>query len=186
MRRVLHRPDSMRRRRRRVTTVYICVALALCTGIGSLWLRSFRTVDFYRGGRGAGLSYDGGIHLFFSNPPDWSKDRQLGYRSMPLGHATEGRFEATIRVAGFEYHHWETTSPARGHWRVRLPYVPIGAILVSPVVVVALSQFYRRVVRSHRRARGLCHVCGYDLQGGSDVCPECGSGMHRATASLRN
>jgi hypothetical protein len=58
-------------------------------------------------------------------------------------------------------------------FRVTFPYWFACAILgIMPFL------WLMRVWRAaHRRARGLCSVCGYDLRASKDRCPECGTLM---------
>lgn len=58
-------------------------------------------------------------------------------------------------------------------WSMKAPFWVVAAILLSyPAVSVARGPIRRR----HRRRRGECEGCGYNLTGNTTgVCPECGS-----------
>lgn len=57
------------------------------------------------------------------------------------------------------------------NWSVLVPYwLPVVITLMLPVWIAT------RFIRSRRRCRrGRCKVCGYDLRGSPEQCPECGT-----------
>ena len=55
-----------------------------------------------------------------------------------------------------------------------VPYWSVAAILATIVAFQISRQLARRRTRAIRIERGCCGNCGYDLRGGSAVCPECG------------
>jgi len=56
-----------------------------------------------------------------------------------------------------------------------------GALAIAPLSFIAVGvavlahQRYALQVRERRRRAGRCVNCGYDLRGGGDRCPECGT-----------
>jgi hypothetical protein len=60
---------------------------------------------------------------------------------------------------------------------VAIPYwFIIFALLVVPAIDLRGFLHFR-----HRRKRGLCPTCGYDLRASPDRCPECGTMMELKT-----
>lgn len=59
------------------------------------------------------------------------------------------------------------------HGRVIVPFW-LPALLSAILPAVAAARYVRERRSNRRRARGLCVVCGYDLRGTPDRCPECG------------
>lgn len=62
---------------------------------------------------------------------------------------------------------------------VHIPYIPNWSGFITTTLLLALP-WYALLIgpgalrRHHRRHRGLCLGCGYDLRSGGRVCPECG------------
>ena len=62
---------------------------------------------------------------------------------------------------------------------VVFPYWFLALLTGSPFLL-RLTQLTARAVRKrHRRTRGLCHRCGFDLRASPDRCPECGLATER-------
>jgi hypothetical protein len=103
-------------------------------------------------------------------------DRQMGER---IGHY--------VRYWGGSYQHGifisrQTRSlqgrgpfpPGAFDTYVIVPYwMPMAALAVLPIF--ELRHIFRWRRRRHRRLHGLCLVCGYDLRGTPQRCPECGT-----------
>jgi hypothetical protein len=77
-------------------------------------------------------------------------------------------FHSYIDTAGFRF---RTGRQMNGHWAIAsVPgWFPIGLTVAFPAYVLI-----RRVWRSNAKLAGRCAVCGYDLRGTPDRCPECG------------
>jgi hypothetical protein len=75
----------------------------------------------------------------------------------------------------FQYVRYPHPSRPMGSWQytIEIWYWPlIGVALVLPIVWLIRRSGYRRYLR---RKQGLCTVCGYDLRGTPQRCPECGA-----------
>jgi hypothetical protein len=68
---------------------------------------------------------------------------------------------------------WETTFPA---W--------FGCLLASMLPAFWTSRWFRKRRRRNRLQSGHCVVCGYDLRGSKERCPECGTPITSAPKSL--
>jgi hypothetical protein len=91
-------------------------------------------------------------------------------------------FRRDYRIAGYRECQRSICAPA---WF----YLATSGITPAIFLVLAARRLRMKIVARHRRKCGLCGVCGYDLRGSKDVCPECGAIMppapsvHRATRS---
>jgi hypothetical protein len=85
--------------------------------------------------------------------------------------------------AGFLWHYgttsqWRPHNPSSGttpsvfYWRLGLPFwfVTLAALIWPLHGLLSLRRWRRR----HRRRRGRCQQCGYDLRMTAGPCPECG------------
>lgn len=61
------------------------------------------------------------------------------------------------------------------------PFLIIPGLLFVfslPVILIGLLLHYQIIpnrLKAKRKKQGLCAKCGYDLQNGQDMCPECGT-----------
>jgi hypothetical protein len=97
--------------------------------------------------------------------PDWT------YRS---------RFSPDrVEVGGLEVRHQTTVLSRTGNRNLyefsREVYVPCSWIVATSGVALGVELLIRRRARRSRIAKNLCGQCGYDLRGGHDRCPECGT-----------
>lgn len=70
---------------------------------------------------------------------------------------------------------WHEPAEARRRWEVKLSgelLIPLTAMLPLCWGGIWILRFSRFV---HRRARGRCGSCGYDLRASNGRCPECGT-----------
>ena len=65
-------------------------------------------------------------------------------------------------------------------WSLTVPaWLAVACFLIVPVSSV--PRLVRTLKRRHRRRRGQCQDCGYDLRASLVRCPECGAGIARGT-----
>jgi len=53
-------------------------------------------------------------------------------------------------------------------------YLATTSITPAICLLVGARRLHRRIIARHRRKRGLCAACGYDLRESAGYCPECG------------
>jgi hypothetical protein len=58
---------------------------------------------------------------------------------------------------------------------VRVRWLQLGLLLAAYPTLYAVYVMGQRLVVRHRRRAGFCVVCGYDLRGTPERCPECGT-----------
>lgn len=87
-------------------------------------------------------------------------------------------------ISEFSFLGLGTRSVVRGGEESRLINVPywMPAIALVAAAFACIGPAYRRRCRARR---GLCEHCGYDLQGGGGLCPECGLGKSGNSPSDR-
>ena len=182
--------------------VFAAVSTLLCLVIVASWIRSCTTVDAVYWLRPAqtsgGAGYDvwrvgserGRLSLTFyrstgmwqiSSPTSWA---QAGEWGMHWVHRVAGDESsdnpppALWRRLGFDFSNRFSKDQFDAFWSVSAPHwavlVPFGA---APLAFMAA-----RVRRRHRRSRGLCPACGYDMRATPERCPECGAKSIRAPA----
>jgi hypothetical protein len=76
-----------------------------------------------------------------------------------------GQFAPTGIIAGYP-------GP---YTRVTIYYWVPACLLAMPLILTFLVRRRHKVMLRHRKSKGLCLACGYDLRGNSsERCPECG------------
>jgi hypothetical protein len=168
------------------------LSLLLCLGLSLLWMRSYHTVDtlvfpqrdsdgttYYRMGDSYGgvvnWSIAAGGYLGFApwHTTMFGPGRRWEWTHSPWYVATNG-----WNLPKFRYRSTDLKLPHGRHVKahdVRAPYWALLAVAILPLLFRS-SRVIGYWRRRRRRARGLCARCGYDLRGGQDVCPECGTG----------
>jgi hypothetical protein len=163
------------------------LSLLLCAGMIAVWLRSYWGVDQF---------------TCISDTKRYVVDFSDGEFALQTAGSEYFRNMQGWRWRRWPDHHFElwnqsvvAQSPARrtrfGFWWGEIPNGNssgavsgstspgvIGPIwppaLLSAVFPIAWSAGYRRRLRRHRKMRGLCSNCGYDVRATPGRCPECG------------
>jgi len=83
----------------------------------------------------------------------------------------------------FTNRHSRTANTARTDFAVLLPHrIAVAVAAVWPAIACLLA--LRRSLRAAgRRRHGRCVLCGYDLRGSPERCPECGTASRKTTLS---
>jgi hypothetical protein len=149
--------------RRRAFTIATLSSLLLAALTILLWARSYRPV---------GPSEADSLNFTHSDPYWWASSNPGG---LTFCHQTGKDWDsptAKVQFLGLEY---------AGSWvgescLVNL-FVPYWMIL-APLLILPAARLRAGVhdQQCRRRARrGLCGICGYDLRGSHNRCPECGA-----------
>jgi hypothetical protein len=107
-----------------------------------------------------------------------SKQNQEIARRFPLGWGDMDSL--TWQPSGrLRYSLVHTSEPDRVGWdfELRLPFWVIAVILSSPAALMLCLRLLFYILRIRHVRLGYCEICGYDLRGSIDRCPECGTEM---------
>lgn len=191
----------MRRVFRQFFTVVSALSLLLCVAVCVLWVRSYRVSDHVHittQDRGVYVALGrGAIAVSYTRLVEFPGIGESGFRVPGRGYdAIEPPIDAFEYVRRqYELLDFPPLSPdEKVSWKgfavctgmffvsplliVRTPlWAPAGVFLVLPLLA---AKFRARVW--HRRARGLCRICGYNLRAHhtGERCPECGTAVNPA------
>jgi len=184
-----------------LTASSLLLALFLCY----LYLRSQRTADFVSWNRWRNATthdhFDAMVHwgrIRFSKilivkkqAEEHSRTSSVSHTARALGGSDYDKYVESFRTgrrgsrfAKYPLGIWtyrESVSYERNTWTETTTSVviPVGWFIALSLIL-PLSFLLRFARRLHRRHRGLCPMCGYDLRASSGRCPECG---HEAAPS---
>ncbi len=177
------------KKRKGSTALFGAIALG---AVVWLWVRSYAHGDgiaiFLDGGRTWGVTSLKGQILFAATDIKLGGGRAWSAQTLSTSVEEMGALSMALLDDG--------TGRARGTWgfamssqpkdflglqgaragAIGLPHWVLAGLFLWPV---AMWGRYRIVVM-RRRKRGCCLACGYDLRGGSNTCPECGTGKPSA------
>ena len=181
-----------------VRTVFVLISLLGSSFVVALWIRSHMTTDLltWHGNAGPGggalargTSAHGGLYLV----AEWDDSGWGGKRERRLSHVSEpptaypvGQIGMPFR-GGLGFHILFPTSARRsasGMRRTASVIVPHAALAI-PLAMPALLRASRAWKRLRGVRRGRCAMCGYDLRGSPDRCPECGQAAADGEAAAR-
>jgi hypothetical protein len=176
--------------RRRLLNLLTAVSLLLCVAAGGLWARSrvLGHSDWFSGssasaGRQA-MVIGGTVYLrhitsprAWWRPAPWTYERRTNYRAFTR--ATD--LQLDVASFGFSRHRGTLDgSPFTETWLI----FPLWAVVLATAGLPVLW-LTRRVRRRMNSEPGHCPVCGYDLRGTPERCPECGTLRGAAERSAR-
>ena len=191
---------------RHVVNYSSVASLVLCVAVIALWVRSLSHDDRLWAygaeprrleagewliGSSAGEFFAEHDRYAYHDVPEFSwrvgtwGGHRVRFRSLGLAYAFPKAVDtgSTWRKLGFGAYESTDSNPAVlvRQKAVRAPSWALALILMIPPV--ARLPILLRGVRSWRRRRaGLCPVCGYDLRGSAERCPECGTPVEKVSA----
>jgi hypothetical protein len=177
----------MRRLARHLFTLCSAVSLLLCVAACVLWVRGRWVADDYTWVRDRGdtsimtrISCASGVLGITRNRTTYAATEEAGrYRERLAntpgwGHTSlQGNVYTSRGYLWPQLHRRSGANRAMSFrwWILELPmWMPFTLTLIAPSVAAA-----RGGRRRHRRQRGLCESCGYDLRASPERCPECGT-----------
>ena len=162
--------------RRRLLTFLSTLSLILCVGTVALWVTS-SFIWMRIGWETEGADWE-------RRP--WGFKVDLDFRSvyvvvdtnpLPTGPA---KWYWQHAVLDSRPHRTRPLSYTGGMWcdgsycrTVNIPFWML-TVMVSPLMIFSSRTILAEAIRSHRRRRGYCSCCGYDLRATPQRCPECG------------
>ena len=191
--------------KRRLLNLATLLALLLCAAVVATWVRSYRHWDVlgqYWFDPQSGImhrhelsSVSGAFVLFQFDETDTDAADAAGWAEQHRGYGAVPRWVYARRPAGQYQSPRDTPSQKLGFdWvierdvpmtgtslvdstvRIRVPHWLLAIALAALPAWRAVGQWRRR----HRRRRGACARCGYDLRASGDRCPECGTAVPQA------
>ncbi|HEX2922692.1 MAG TPA: hypothetical protein VHS28_01540 [Chloroflexota bacterium] len=178
------------------------ISLVLCIGVALLWVRSYRAADNIEWSileTKYGRLYAHNGRLWIHQSQLYRADGNPGFSSrfnyqttQPATAAQEERelireleFNSRMRGTFVHKNHLGMQYMSYGRPPIKYSTTPFTSYLSLPLwpfplilaVIPSLhlsSLLYRRLRSRHRKSRGLCPTCGYDLRASKDRCPECG------------
>ena len=185
---------SGRHVRRILANVLSAISLLLFAATVVLWVRSYIVWDYiarYRVTSTSFISREGGmaVHVIYwggyvDAPPNSGWD-YIRYPAImePVSERRANGETQQLRSLGFVIITGTPTPPSGGRsgiaapsWSIRVPYWFLLLVTGS----LPSIRMLRSVIRTFRRTRGHCVLCGYDLRATPDHCPECGAVPDRA------
>jgi hypothetical protein len=146
---------------RRLLTLLSMLSLLLCVASAALWVwtETKPQIDFFvviRPNHSFGLGTEQGALIGF-------------VQRLEPSYGDDTSDDVQLVKGGFRY--LRITSSGMRRWNLVLPFWVLMCLFAA---FPAGRWFAGRTVR-HRRRRGLCLQCGYDLRATPDRCPECGA-----------
>ncbi len=179
--------------RPRLFTILSAISLALCMACVVMWVRSYYIRDIVSFGVTGGDSHVaqsilGRLHLL-SNLSGGCVEGKVYYTADHLSPQAiwqagmSGYPQHVQWRGGFVWQSYDNfimcaVGDELGFTiRSRLVVIPywFPAVVCGILPLFWLSQVRGRRHQENRRRRGLCLVCGYDLRGSPQRCPECGT-----------
>jgi len=159
---------------RRAFYILAMLSALLCVAVVVLWVRSYWWSDGYihygdsKNASAWHVNSNDGVLFFGESSSSLSIIGVGGWQSLPAHQIDSGGF--TFLAIGVE----ESSDRWGDYWGVTLHYFWLAYIFAGIPILWCFS-FSRRLKRRRRLLRNHCIACGYDLQGSSGKCPECGA-----------
>ncbi|MGE5611596.1 MAG: hypothetical protein ACM359_20265 [Bacillota bacterium] len=179
------------------------ISLVLCIGAALLWVRSYWAADNieWSVSQKYGRLYTHNGHIWVHQSQLYRADGNPGFFSSRFSYQTtqpataakeerelirELEFNSRMRGTFVRKNHLGVQYMCYGRPPIKYSTTPFTSYLSLPLwpfpLILAViptlhlsSLLYRRFRSRHRRSRGLCPTCGYDLRASQDRCPECGT-----------
>jgi hypothetical protein len=149
--------------------VIACLLLTWRTGRAVIYSTDHTTLT--------GMLWQGKLQLMIGDTfrrVDWGTLRFMDVHPAIAEASLEwsGRADGThLSLAGFAFHHVAVPTTQVRQTEVVVPAYVLVTLAAAPLLLV-----FRRWWRRQRWIRmGLCGMCGYDLRGSGERCPECGT-----------
>lgn len=170
----------MKRLLRVILRVGTALSLLLFVAIAPLWLRSYwrtTSIGVMHGSRNYFLDVSKGEASLVTLWRRWALDSTWRFRladEVPIVYSDVSFKWRRWGVAKRQMTFVMEAGDTRPNLIIDVWTVPCWAVATSCLIAPGLSwRLWRR--DAHRKRAGLCRVCGYDLRGTPERCPECGT-----------